>query len=92
MGKHAIVNVRNLDDNMCFMWAVLSAIYPANDRNGERVTKYQPYINSIDLSGIIFPTSISQIARFERNNPTISVNVYALGEDEKDIVPKRVTK
>jgi len=26
--EHAVVNVKNLHDNMCFMWAVLSALFP----------------------------------------------------------------
>ena len=29
VGKQAIVNVRNLHDNECFRWAILSAMFPA---------------------------------------------------------------
>lgn len=34
--KHAIVNVHNPDDDMCFAWAVLSALYPC-EKNTERI-------------------------------------------------------
>jgi hypothetical protein len=47
--KHALVNVFNQDD-MCFAWAVLSALHPAH--NAQRVTNYRRYLNSIDLTGI----------------------------------------
>ncbi|GFW00194.1 uncharacterized protein TNCV_2914761 [Trichonephila clavipes] len=29
--KKAVINVKNLDDNKCFMWAILSALHPADD-------------------------------------------------------------
>jgi hypothetical protein len=88
-GKHALVNVFNEDD-MCFAWAVLSASHRAHD--AQRVPNYRRYLNLIDLTGIKFPTPINQVGRFEKNNPTISINVYVLGKDEKEIMPKYVTK
>jgi hypothetical protein len=36
--------------------------------------------------------SVNQVGRFKKNNPTISINVYVLGKDEKEIIPKYVTK
>jgi hypothetical protein len=29
--KHAVINVYNPDDSMCFVWAVLSALYPVRE-------------------------------------------------------------
>jgi hypothetical protein len=84
-------NVYNPDDSMCFVWAVLSALHPA-DKHTERITKCRSYLNSIDLTGLKFPVSVNQIARFEKNNPTISINVYILGKDGREIIPKFVTK
>jgi hypothetical protein len=60
--------------------------------NAERVSKYRPYLNSIDLTGLNYPVPVNRVARFEKNNPTISINVYALGKDEQEIIPKFVTK
>jgi hypothetical protein len=91
MAKQALINVYNPDDSMCFVWVVLSALYPCK-KNAERVSKYRPHLNSINLTGLTFPVSINRIARFEKNNPTISINVYALGKDDREIIPKFVTK
>ena len=67
-------------------------MYPVTD-NAKRVTKYRPHLNSIDLTGINFPTPVNQIGRFEENNPTISINIYVLGEkDDMEVIPKYVTK
>ncbi len=67
---------------MCFAWAVISAWHPSS-KHAQRVSKYRPHLNSIDLSGIKFPTPVHQISRFEKNNSTISINVYALGDDDE---------
>jgi hypothetical protein len=91
MMKHAIVNVYNPDDNLCFAWAVLSAIHPC-ERNAERISKYRPFLNTIDLSGLKFPVAVNQVSRFEKNNPDMSVNVYAFVEEGQEIIPKYVTR
>ena len=74
MAKRALINVYNPDDNMCFAWAVLSALYPS-EKHSERINKYRPHLNSINLTGMKFPVPVNQVSRFEKNNPTISVNV-----------------
>jgi hypothetical protein len=48
--KQVLINVYNLDDNMCFAWAVLSALYPCQ-QNTERVSKCRPYLNMNNLTG-----------------------------------------
>ena len=64
MAKQALINVYNPNDNMCFAWAVLSALYPCKE-NAERVSKYRPHLNSIDVTGLKFPTPVNQVAKFE---------------------------
>jgi hypothetical protein len=91
VAKHALINVCNIDDDKCFAWAVLSALYPCQQHT-DRISKYQPYFNSIDLTGLKFPVPVNQVVKFEKNNPTISINVYALAENGKEIIPKYVTK
>jgi hypothetical protein len=66
---------------MCFAWAVLSALHPAT--YAQRVTNYRRYLNSIDLTGMKVPSPICQVGRFEKNNPTLSINVYVLGKARK---------
>jgi hypothetical protein len=89
--KHALINVYNPDDNVCFVWTVLSPLHPV-EKHAERISKYRPHLTSIDLMGLKYPVPVHQVARFEKNNPTISINVYALGIDDLEIIPKFVTE
>lgn len=77
--KRAIVNVRNNDD-LCFAWAVLSALHPA-DLNSDRVQNYFAYLNELNFDGIQFPVSLKDIGKFMRQNPKISINVYFWNDD-----------
>jgi hypothetical protein len=74
-----------------FAWAVLSALYPS-DKHSERLSKYRPHLQSINLTGLKFLLPLIQATKFEKMNPNISVNVYAYDEDEQDFIPKHVTK
>lgn len=84
--KKACINVKN-DDEECFKWAILSAIHPQPDRSGtaNRKTTYELYKNELDFRGITFPISITDIRKFEKQNPTISVNVYILKREINNI-------
>ena len=81
--KRCIVNVQNYDQR-CFVWSVLAAIYPQK-KNAERVSKYQPLERNLNLQGLKFPLQPKQAAVFEKNNPTISVNIDSLGEKKGEI-------
>ena len=74
-GKHAIINVKNEMDNKCFMWAVTSAAFPKK-KDPQRIgTVMRENAAKLNWEGIDFPTPLSQITRFEENNP-YSINVY----------------
>ena len=73
-GKHAIINVRNEKDNECFKWAVTSAAFPMK-KDPQRLSKVKPNAARLNWEGIDFPTPLSQITRFEEQNP-YSINVY----------------
>lgn len=88
--KKAIINVQN-NDNQCFKYAILSALYPATS-NPHRATNYYPYMNKLDFTNIKFPVQLTDIAKFEQQNPTISVNVYHFDDEKKLIQPLRLTK
>ncbi|GFX69609.1 uncharacterized protein TNCV_1769781 [Trichonephila clavipes] len=87
--KKAAINVKNLDDNKCFMWAILSALHPADD-HVDRISKYKPYENELNLEGIEFPVKMEDrvFKRFEKLN-NVSVNIYSY--ESKDIYPLRIT-
>lgn len=88
--KRAIVNVINHDE-LCFVWAILSALYPANT-HPERVSKYTGFLNQINVGSLEFPMPVSQIGKFEELNPLISVNVYMFDDEKNTIYPIRLTK
>ena len=81
--KKSTINVQN-KDNMCFKWAVLSALHRA-PHHAERVTWYKPYENDLNFTGIAFPVLKDAIAykKFEQKNPTISLSVYCFIEEEQ---------
>ncbi|GFX51680.1 uncharacterized protein TNCV_5013831 [Trichonephila clavipes] len=75
--KKAVINVKNLDDNKCFMWAILSALHPADD-HVERISKYKPYENELNFEGIEFAVKMEDrvFKRFGKLN-NVSVNIYS---------------
>ncbi|XP_063243245.1 uncharacterized protein LOC134542708 [Bacillus rossius redtenbacheri] len=85
--KHAVLNPQN-EDQECFKWAIISKFV-----GGFNVCRVdQRYLNletQFNFDGLDFPTPVKQINVFERHNPTVSVNVYTLGEENK-VVPIRV--
>jgi hypothetical protein len=85
-----VLNIQN-KDNMCFAWSILAHLHPANDHHVERVQKYTPYLDELDFTGIEFPVRVSDLRKFEKQNPTISVNVFAL-DDKTAIVPRYISK
>ena len=70
--------------------SVLAALHPGvHDPN--RLSNYVDYENSLDISGLTFPLAVKDVPKFERQNPTISVNVLCRG-DEGGFVPLHVSK
>jgi len=82
--KHCVVNVKN-SDSKCFLWSVLAALHPA-EHNPDRLSKYKPYENTLDISGLTFPLAVKDVPKFERQNPSIGVNVLC-GGDKGGFVP-----
>ena len=79
--KHCLINVRN-NDEKCFIWAVLSALYQP-PHNKDRIQNYLKYQSTLNVDGLTFPMQTKQINIFERNNPTISVNVLYFDRESK---------
>ena len=86
--KKAIINMKNKDDE-CFKWCVTRALNPVT-RDGERITKIlRKQSEKYDWSGIEFPLELEGIDCFEKQNETISVNVYGY---ERVVYPLLVSK
>lgn len=88
--KHAIINVKN-NDNECFKYAVLSALYPQKN-NTQLVSTYKRLTHTLNFDGIQFPVDLKDITKFEHQNPTISINVYMFDDKEKKVRSLRLSK
>ena len=88
--KKAIINIKNEDDK-CFMWCVLRALYPKND-HPERIDKdLKSKQDIINMKGIRYPVSLKAIERFEQLNPNISISVLGYNKEDR-VFPLRISK
>ncbi|KAL4143364.1 hypothetical protein QTP88_005702 [Uroleucon formosanum] len=82
--KRGTINPQN-NDEQCFKWAILAkhVTEQAKCRIGENYRKHErKYI----FEGISFPTPLSDIKIFEKNNPFVSINIFGI---EKHIQPPK---
>ena len=88
--KKAIINMKNEDDK-CFMWCVLRALYPKND-HPERIDKdLKSKQDIINMNGIHYPVNFRAIDRFEDLNPNISISVLGYNKEE-GVFPLKISK
>ena len=85
--KRAVLNIRNQDDK-CFLWSIIAAKHPCY-KHGDRVSKYKEHEHTFNVSGISFPTPVSDIPKFERRN-NMTINVFGYDACNKAIYPIRV--
>ncbi|KAG1651863.1 hypothetical protein GQR58_026696 [Nymphon striatum] len=86
--KKAIINMKNNDDE-CFKWCVIRAMNPVNV-HPERITKdLTEKAELLDWNNIKFPVDLKSIDRFEKQNASISINVFGY---ENEIYPLRISK
>ena len=89
--KNAIVNMKNKDNDKCFLWCVLRALNP-KDKNAERIDEdLKSKENTLNMSGITYPVSLKDIKRFEKQNLDISISVLGYSKEER-IYPLRISK
>ena len=70
------IDVKN-EDNRCFEWVILSAIYPVNHGwHPDRTADYRNHLGKLNFDVIDFPIKAADIGRFRRQNINISVNVF----------------
>ena len=61
---------------------MLAELYPQTKRN--RVSLYAKYLHTLNLDGLQFPICVKDISKFEKQNPSISVNCIYFDEESKD--------
>ncbi|ELU13788.1 hypothetical protein CAPTEDRAFT_213858 [Capitella teleta] len=73
--KKGVINMKNSDK--CFLWCVARSLHPVV-RDACRITKILRVQAEKDLnvSGIEYPVTLKAIDRVEKQNPSISVNVF----------------
>ena len=90
--KNAIVNMKNEDNNKCFLWCVLRALNPSKDKHPSRIDKdLKSKENTLNMEGIAYPVDLKDIKRFEKQNLDISISVLGYSKDER-IYPLRISK
>ena len=90
--KKAVINVQNKNDQKCFEYSVLAALYhhKIDKRLAQRPSKYNDYIGK-RLKGCKEPMTMDDIPNFETLND-ISIAVYRIKHDGKMVFPLYMTK
>ena len=90
--KNAIINMKNKDNDKCFLWCVLRALNPSKDKHPSRIDKdLKSKENTLNMEGIEYPVSLKDINRFEKQNLDISISVLGYSKDER-IYPLRISE
>ena len=88
--KKATINPKNTNDK-CFQFAAGVALnYEEIKRNPEKASKIKPFIKKYNWKGINYPSKIDDWKTFEKNNPTIALNILYI--KEKEIYPACISK
>ena len=87
--KKAVINPKN-EDQECFKWAVTVALNHGEiGKDPQRISNIKPYTNKHNWTGLEFPVAVNKIDRFEKNNPSVAVNVLAIGNGKEIYVCRR---
>ena len=91
--RKSLTNIQNTDDH-CLVLCVLAKLFPATGRgkNKSRPNQYRKYFNRLNITGLKQDYSVSDVELLEKNNPNLSINVYAPDEENQSIVGYRYSK
>ena len=90
--KKAIINPKSTDDK-CFLYATCISVFcdELGNKNLERISKkLLKFWKRLNIDNINFPPSIKEIEQFEKDNPDISITIFAYDgfyktkEDDQD--------
>lgn len=80
--KHAVINIKSENDE-CFLYAVVCALHFSDLQstpNLQHKRHYIKWLHEVNMENIQYPVSLSSMKRFERNNPTIKLNIHLWDE------------
>ncbi|XP_049826843.1 uncharacterized protein LOC126266582 [Aethina tumida] len=87
--KKGVLNIEN-NDEYCFLWSIVAALNPCNNRkNPNRTSSYPHFSEVLNYDDIDFPIKLKDIPKFEQLN-NISVNVFTC--EKKEVVPVCLSK
>ncbi|CAH1986921.1 unnamed protein product [Acanthoscelides obtectus] len=88
--KKSVISIQN-NDNYCFLWSVVSALYPA-EKNVARQSSYPHFSRILKYDNIRFPIHLKDIPKFEIMNK-LGINVFTLvGNRMNEVVPLILSK
>ena len=88
--KKTIINQKNEDDK-CLQYAATVALnYKEIESHPERVSNIKPLMNKYNQAGINYPSKTDDWKTFEKNNPTLALNILDVKEKEK--LPAGISK
>ena len=74
--KGCVVNVRNPNDHLCFIYSILACMkYHMIDGKPERASTYTKFMDIFNYETQEMPMKIANILQFEQCNPHVSINV-----------------
>ena len=85
--KKAVINIKNENDNLCFLYSVMCGLYKiCDDKNNDRTSKYTNYINErlLKYDDKDMPMMVNKIIHFEKRNQ-LRINVF--GVENRSIFP-----
>ena len=89
--KKAVVNMKNTEDDQCFLWCILRALNPVK-RDKERIDgTLKSKIDTVNMGDIHYPVVLKDVSKFEKLNPDIAVSVYTYDENYS-VGPLQVSK
>ena len=89
--KKAVINMKNTNDDKCFLWSVLRGLNPVESNNDRIDDKLKSKINTVNMGDIHYPVTPKDVSKFEKLNPDIAVSVYAYDESYS-VGPLRISK
>ena len=92
--KKCLINIKNTDD-ACFKWSILAHKYRnkvnKNSKFLSSIYNRKDWVDSINWEGIQFPTPLSDLDIFEKNNPDWGVNVLQVNTSS-EVIPTMIRK
>ena len=96
----SVINVKNKKDKECFKYAVAGIFHDEIRKRKKKLFRprsYTSYFHHFNWQGLDFSKGVNYISdldKFEKNNPNISLNVLMTLYDrsKKNIFPLRITK